>query len=103
MSRPEPPSRSARASTAGSTGAVGWVSSPYTRSSGHGELRVVVVVGVDRHPVGEGRETRRHPELGTQDGALAFAAGAKVLQIIDDDMAAFSHRTRDGEFEAVDD
>jgi hypothetical protein len=36
---------------------------------GHRELRVVVIVGVNREPVGECCEARGHSQLASDDGA----------------------------------
>ena len=48
---------------------------------GHGELRVVVVVGVDGNPVGERREARGQTQVAADHGAAAVGGDAQRRKI----------------------
>jgi len=70
---------------------------------GDRELRVVVIVGVDRHAVREGGEARRHLEPTADHGAAFGRGAAERAQVAAHDVAGPGDRAREREPDAVED
>jgi hypothetical protein len=68
-----------------------------------GELRIVVIVGVDRHTVGERREARRHRRAVAADDRASPAGPrqAERTKISMNDMAGFRRRAGERQPDAV--
>ena len=69
---------------------------------GHGELRVVIVVGVDADAVGEGREARGHLAAGTDDGCRARRQ-TKLVEMAANQRTALRDRAGQRQPDAVED
>ena len=67
------------------------------------QLRVVVVVGVDRDAVGKRRKARRQLERRSDDRAAAVGRAAKGAQILAHDVTGFGRVAGERQAEAVQD
>ena len=70
---------------------------------GDGELRVVVIVGVDRHAVRKCRETRRQTRIAADDGAARIRGDAQRIEVAADDPAGLRSGARQRQAKPVED
>ena len=70
---------------------------------GDGELRVVVIVGVNRHAVRKCRETRRQTRSAADDGAAGLRRESERIEVAADDSPGFRYGARQRKAETVED